>query len=131
MAQDAISLICDISTTESYLSQKRRTHNETIDISIIESEPIKISTSGGELFFYFYGKSILPIGNQVITLQIMDNSNGDNFNVIKYEDSDPKKNHYIESIEINRYSGKFIYSKLVSGFYIKSEGNCKKVDKKF
>lgn len=130
-AQNRLHLTCEISTRESYLLKQRHSKDETIDVSIVEAEQVRISSIGGYLNFVFHDSSPVDIDNNWVMSKVMHLSTNDKFHIIKYENSDSSKNRYQESIEINRYSGKFNYSKLLSGEMIISEGNCKRGEKKF
>lgn len=83
------------------------------------------------LSFVFHGPSAISIGNELTLYKVLDSSSSEKFHIINYEVADSGKNRYQESIEINRYNGGFRYSKFLIGKMIKSEGDCKRVKKKF
>ncbi len=131
--QNILHLTCEISTRESYLLKEIFTKDEAIDVSIVEAEQVKISSAGGHLIFVFddSSPSAINIGNSLVISKMMHLSTNDKFHIIKNDNPDFKKSHFLESIEINRSSGKFKYLKILSRQMIVSEGSCKRVEKKF
>ena len=130
-AQNKVSLICEVATRESYLGKIEGSNNEVINVSIIEGDEVKISSIGGRLSFVFHGPSAISIGNELTVYKVSHLSSAEKFHIINYEVADSAKNRYQESIEINRYNGGFRYSKFLIGKVIKSEGDCKRAEKKF
>lgn len=130
-AQNKVHLICEAASRELYLGKIEGSNNETINVNIIEGEDVKISSIGGRLSFVFHGPSAISIGNELALYKVLDSSSTEKFHIINYEVADSAKNRYQESIDINRYNGEFRYSKFLIGKVIKSEGDCKRAEKKF